>query len=378
MAPKKETHEQKACRLARKVTALQQAADFQKCVALMKKEPHVVSSVKRHLISLEKWPSLDIVDTNIAQDDSLEAVEDAEKADVQVDFATFDFDINMEVHRNFLTWNKMPPKHMVTILHLTDPLAFNQRVLRNMCSKGQKVPPKEKLLELLEFATNIDPGSDIGDLRSIGEIATIVRGKNLILGKRAKELVVPVDWQEYGVYQFRVEDGQPVLYKVGSPATLDLPGVDITCLYISMNYSESRATLNSTTDLTFMKLCVLLHANGLADSASEPSFKRQKMSDSNSGTSAGGTPCKQESAPSRCESSGSEDSLTIALGDLMSSQQVMPDQGAETIPGVAPVELAQTLAEDADMLLAEESGTRVDVGEEGFCPSPPPIDLLND
>eukprot|EP00972_Heterocapsa_arctica_P105015 15473857-Heterocapsa_arctica.AAC.1 len=62
----------------------------------MKKEPHVVSSVKRHLISLEKWPALDIVDTNLAEGDSLEAVQDLEKADVQVNFPTFDFDINVE------------------------------------------------------------------------------------------------------------------------------------------------------------------------------------------------------------------------------------------------------------------------------------------
>ncbi len=62
----------------------------------------------------------------------------------------------------------------------------------------------------------------------------------------------------------------------------------------------------------------------------------------------------------------------------MSAQETMPDPSAETIPGVVPVELAQTLAEEADtILLAEESGTRVDAGEEqAFCPEPP-IDLIN-
>eukprot|EP00972_Heterocapsa_arctica_P001149 162106-Heterocapsa_arctica.AAC.1 len=63
----------------------------------MKKEPHVVRSVKRHLISLEKWPALDLVDTNIAEGDSLEALkDDHEKAEVLVTFPTFDFDINVE------------------------------------------------------------------------------------------------------------------------------------------------------------------------------------------------------------------------------------------------------------------------------------------
>ena len=178
MAPKRETDEQKACRLARKVTELQQAADFAKCVALMKKEPTLVASAKRHLISLGSWPAAEQAHE---PDEPLALEDDRRPANPphhqQVDLPTFGFDINIEIHRNFGQRNKAPPKHLVTILHLTDPLAFNQKVLKNMCTKGQKVPPKDKLLELLEFATNIDPGSELGDLRSIGELTAMVRAK---------------------------------------------------------------------------------------------------------------------------------------------------------------------------------------------------------
>ena len=258
-----------------------------------------MASAKRHLISLGSWPAAEQAqepDEPLALEDDRSAANPPRHQ--QVDFPTFGFDINIEIHRNFGQWNKVPPKHLVTILHLTDPLAFNQKVLKNICTKGQKVPPKDKLPEPLEFATNIDPGSELGDLRSIRELTTMARAKNQVLGKRAKELVVPADWQEVGIYKLSVDGGQPVLLKTGSPAPLDFPGVDLASPYTNMNFSESRATLKSTSDISFMKLCVLLHTNGLSQSAHEPAFKKARHLTDSSSDMAPTTPGRSTSSGS--------------------------------------------------------------------------------
>ena len=334
MAPKRKTNEQKTCRLARKVTELQQAGDFAKSVALTKKELTLVASVKRHLMALGSWPAAEQAhepDEPLAlEDDRCPANPPRHQ---QVDFPTFGFDINIEIHRDFGQWSKVPPKHLVTILHLTDPLAFNQKVLKNTCTKGQEVPPKDKLLELLGFATNIDPGSELGDFRSIGELTTTVRAKSQILGKKAEELVVPANWQELGIYKLLVGGGQPVLLKTGSPAPLDLPGVDLASLYTNMDFSEPRATLNSTSEFYFMKLCVFLHTNGLSQSAHEPAFKKARHLTDSSSDMAPTTPARSTSSGSQAAMSMA--SLSSALCDEL-TKELAPHSQQDSGPLAPP------------------------------------------
>jgi len=266
----------------------------------MKASADAVQDIKRYLMDKCYWtrgglevslpdPLLPIGD---APGDAAPeaAAEEPPPAPAQVDFPTFDIDINIEIHRNFAQWSKIPPQALGQHPPLDRPCGLQHegiKVLRNLCSKDQKVPPREKLLELLEFITGMDPSNDIGESRTTGSLATLARARNASLGKRGKELVAPVDWQEVGVYRLSVQAGVVQILKFGIPAPVAIPSdLEPSSLYIKMNSSESRATLSSTMDLAMSRLRVLLHTNGLVMSQEEPAFKYRKLSDSSRGKSS--------------------------------------------------------------------------------------------
>ena len=172
-----------------------------------------------------------------------------------------------------------------------------------------------------------------------------------------------------------MEDGQPVLLKTGSPAPLYLPGVDLASLYINMNFSESRATLNSTSDLSFMKLCVLLHTNGLSQSAHEPSFKRSRVVTDSCSDTAPTTPGRSNSSGSHPAMSMTSDSLSSALcAQLCGGLGPDSQQDASLLapsPIVVPDETQLGLQDTLVDVPMEDSGARHDEGELGFCPELP-------
>jgi len=235
--PARETPEQKAARLTRKVSELHPKPGFNECVTLMKKSPDIVQEIKRVLKEKGMWFETRRPDQVIPVVPALEdgATHDEDdygprpvNAEVEIGFSTFDIDVTVEVHGDFAHWCKISPRNLVSILHMTDPVAFNTRILKNLCAKGQKDHRKTSCWSFLEFATNIDPNNEVGEQRSLAHLTKQVSAMNIKLGRNGRELVLPVCWARDGVYQVKMLDDTLRLYKFGSPAPLDLPATDAT------------------------------------------------------------------------------------------------------------------------------------------------------
>ena len=143
------------------------------------------------------------------------------------------------------------------VLAQVEPQAFSGANLRSMKKYGQAASSKLGLLVLVEYTTGCDGGFElVGPLRYWPYLQSVLRVKSEQRGRRGMLLVLPADWDgKDGVYGLIVEPGTvstenpSTKKKVVIPA-LDLPRFDDESdLYIKDNYSETRATIRSRTDV---------------------------------------------------------------------------------------------------------------------------------
>ena len=154
MAPKrKETALEKPQRLIRKGAEIMLANDRRMCVQCLK-DPSLVESVKRHLISLGKWP---MAEHESAMRGSAPAAAPPptcsrlaltnEAAEPGADNGEVDAD-DITIHRNYHSWGQILARHMSVILEAAEPSAFSKRNLKALCTGQQREPPAHKLAEL--------------------------------------------------------------------------------------------------------------------------------------------------------------------------------------------------------------------------------------
>lgn len=135
-----------------------------------------------------------------------------------------------------------------------EPISLSLPNLKSIIVRGQREQSKNNLLDILEFTTNLERGFCVrGKLRQRecehDAFTEYVKSLNVQSGRRAKDLLLPPDWQTQGIYSWKVVDEQLVvkhrfreLEHIVSATNLKgwSPEVD---LHIEYNYSELQAKL---------------------------------------------------------------------------------------------------------------------------------------
>lgn len=273
MAPRKgETADVKAARLTVRAESLKYQIDFQKAIASMKGRAEVVQAVKNHLTSLGYW----IDDLNAAKAEKTDTTESPGKLRVKYETGTGDFDLTSDLHRNYNVWSSVPSRNLKVLLHELEPISLHEKMQKALCGPNQREPPREKLLELLEFACNVDPCTEVGSQRKLDDILATLKQRNSLLGRRAKEIRLPPDWQDIGIYKLQLAGDAVMLSGLGKLVKLApsmLNGAPFDSLFIEANYSQNRATLRSNIDLVLQHACATLLA------VAEPMHKKDEGND---------------------------------------------------------------------------------------------------
>lgn len=277
MPPKKESAAERSVRLTREADEIKFRATYLQACASMKANPAAVTAVKHHLRSLGLWVSSSAKEVTACAASCSSGSEDEVASqgrkragcvpaflDSKADEAVACMKV-VSVHRNFATWSQVPPRHLERILSAVEPISLNVRMLKVLCSPGQRVVPRDKLLHLLEFATNIDPSSQIGDERDLDSLIAFACERSVTLNRRAQQLRLPVDWSSTGVWHILTEGGATYLEKFGERVALPprvLTGHGASSLFVEMNWAECRATLRSKVGPSLHEVCsILFHSS---------------------------------------------------------------------------------------------------------------------
>jgi hypothetical protein len=192
------------------------------------------------------------------------------------------------VPRKYGSYASLPHHYLMDLLGHCEPCAFSKAALKGMMQGMKKMEAKAELLRLLTFISDI-PGEQaiLANLRNMGDQRTLFIQANEALGRRARDMVLPVIWQVDGVYQAQERDKQYWLVAVRGEreAKLDLgnqvvPGLE--AIEIVSNWSSNSACL--TVQGTAVRIVCLLYIERHGQKKGEP---RQVAS-----TGTGG--CKRE------------------------------------------------------------------------------------
>lgn len=146
---------------------------------------------------------------------------------------------------------------------------------------------------MVGMATGFDPDSSVGEVRRLRGILDQLRNAAEKLGRRGRDLTLPVNWQSQGVYSAFAENGNACLKHrwTGQSTIFDgvvIPDGETPHYFIDRNWSEHRAMLNFTGPVKLSKLCISVLGLSLAHplvaiaSGGAPA-KRRRMGSEGSG-----------------------------------------------------------------------------------------------
>lgn len=270
--------------------------DVHRVCASMKVHPASVESLEKHLeangwlVTDEEMNRCDARQTKLAIDDAEDRVKEDELP-LQDRPA-----LQLELHRNFKYWCKVPPAHLTTLLGVVQPMAFAAPMLKALRVRGQREAPGAKLLEYLERECGVDPGSEVGDRRWLYEIAEDLLKRSETMGNPCKNMKLPAKWSGTdGVYSLYFDAGLTWLLREDRAVPIDSQDINrasFSDLRIETNQSAQRATLRSKNDSSLSVPCVLLYMKGLSLKRGLPKAKLlQKAIGAGPGVSStGGSP----------------------------------------------------------------------------------------
>lgn len=102
------------------------------------------------------------------------------------------------LHRNFNTWSSVPPKYLKWLLSEAEPVSLSKYSMRAITTPGAREPPKEPMLQMLEFMAHISRDAPIGEQRQLSALAEFISRKNVECGRKLREATLPLDWASSG------------------------------------------------------------------------------------------------------------------------------------------------------------------------------------
>jgi hypothetical protein len=227
MAPRKgESALEKADRLQSKAHELQTKASLNRVIAAIKARPDLVGTLERQLISLgaldttptprtsparamqiaETFGLLQLRDGSAAELPEAEA-DPAAQRPAAAPMDTLEEMDDKPFDKNITNFGGLSSKRLKSMLACLEPVTFSCHNMKSMMKKGARDVHKQDLLKLLEFATNATIGMDIpSDTRCATKLAESLSKRNISLGRRARDLVLPPAWETCGIFSIQVED----------------------------------------------------------------------------------------------------------------------------------------------------------------------------
>ena len=289
MAPKKETHAQRAERLDRKALELRHREKRLSIQALMVKDPDVVPKIMDYLVSLGSFGTCDSPRTS----DSAGAIlgtptksahggEPDVGSTPYVQAAGNGHQAHSAPNKNFNKLDNMPLVHLRIWLKTMEPVACSDAQVKSLISRGSREESRTSLAELMEFMTDLDPSVPIFSGTVRDDIAMKTFSDHLVkvnesLGRRARDLPLPADWAKHGFYLIMFISGKAFLLNrftnqiAPPPDDMDQgPGQHIQ---LEANFSENRACVRLAGSMEARLCKTIMQAAPLS---LEPAMKKIK------------------------------------------------------------------------------------------------------
>lgn len=161
------------------------------------------------------------------------------------------FDDNAPVPPEMSTFQTASPELLSHLLNRLEPVVFNPFSFRAFMKRGMKRIPKAPLLETLEFVTDCSPDTPLNSFENIGALIDWLASRNHDLGRRAREMGLPIEWSTDGIYAAKVRDSTVFLVDKFMNMQCEVQCADIqnpipvesSAFTITNNFSSNRATL---------------------------------------------------------------------------------------------------------------------------------------
>lgn len=217
----KESHEERAARFQRRSQEEATVGLMKRCIETMRDNPSVLPRVCRVLVScgvllVQKHEAAELgialpTAADTSQDNKKEdastngsaEVDDAASggSSAQSALGVVDAGAASNGHRNYITFRLTPCVEIEYCLTAVEPSAFSARNLKYLVEPGKRSIAKEALGELIEFTTGWDLDFKFSSQdRAREKKAQLCARQNVLLGRRARDLVLPTCWSEHGVY----------------------------------------------------------------------------------------------------------------------------------------------------------------------------------
>jgi hypothetical protein len=161
-----------------------------------------------------------------------------------------DFIGSKTLDKNNSKVGSLPVQDVIWILAKCEPTALHAAVTATLVKRGDRVGSRARLIEVLEFITNIGSDDSIPfDLRVVGRLCQHLMQLNTDFGRRASSITLPCNWETSGVYSiFAAEDGGAMLKHCFRNVAAVKAGVLFSHnLFIDLNWSECRAIAKDRT-----------------------------------------------------------------------------------------------------------------------------------
>lgn len=161
------------------------------------------------------------------------------------------FDESAPVPDDMTTFGTASAELLSHILNRLEPVVFNSFSFRAFMKRGMKRIPKPPLLEVLEFVTDCSPDTPIDSFENVGALIQWLSDRNIDLGRRAREMSLPMRWATDGVYSTQIREGVVFLVDKFMNLQCEVRSLDIqspiavedSAFTIANNFSSNRATL---------------------------------------------------------------------------------------------------------------------------------------
>lgn len=159
-----------------------------------------------------------------------------------------------------------------SVLTHLEPSCLSHHALKAVVRRGARKESQESLMRILEFTTGLAPNwSATGAYKRNKVLYEFFTSVHLARGRRAKEMVLPVRWETFGVYSLRTSGKKIYLAQRWVNDEVEIPtkivkmlGGGIVDIRIEANWSETQAFLSSPKGPN-THLCMLLLPNQIAD-----------------------------------------------------------------------------------------------------------------
>ena len=253
-AKKKLTKEEKAARAVLRAQQATASANVDFVTSVMKKHPVVVTEIVQHLGQLGYTRQTVSTSSDVALQSS--STTSIDSSVVGIEGAKTRGDIP----QCYRTLGAVPPIYLARLVAFIEPVAFSEQQCKNLSSTKRRCQQREPFLQLIEFCCEVDKEMpllqvDGTDFHCIEIFGQHLRQKAEHFGRRGRDLSLPVNWQEQGLFGAQVlrgnklkvwerqHQGPGIAKRMADLCCATLKITDVRKVYISENWSVSRARL---------------------------------------------------------------------------------------------------------------------------------------